>query len=222
MSKWGRYLTAAGITGLAMLLVGQVQAIEAYQQQYRVYWYGIAVGDASISLTPLGAARYQFQMQVREQVPFYEMQLDSNTIFRIEQDRMLPEQAWIKGRSEGEQHDVRFRYHDGKLAQIEGLDKAITLSPPLIDYITFVARLAFDFSRDNGIQDYTVLTERGKINQHRFAIRENGLLEGRLVHFVTELDNRNRTEMEVVANTGIIRHFTKYRNGRKRLEFIPR
>jgi len=221
MSRWRRQVTATGIVALALLSGGQAQAIEAFEQQYKVYWYGIAVGDADISLSPLEGAHYQFRMRVNDHVPFYDMKLDSSTIFHIHEGKLIPERAWIRGRSEGENHDVRFQYQDGRLAQIDGLDKAVTIAPQLIDYITFVATLAVDFSSQNGIQDYTVLTERGKINQHRFAIRENGVVGGRLVHFVTELDNKNRTEMEVVANSGLIRHFTKYRNDKKRLEFIP-
>ncbi len=221
MSQWRRYRMLAGLIGLAMLTAGQAVAIEPFRQQYRVYWYGIAVGEASISLTALTGARYRFQMRVREHVPFYKLDLDSSSLFHIRQGQMIPEQARITGRSEGDEHDVRFHYRDGRLARVDGLDKAVPLTPPLIDYITFVARLAFDFASDQGIRDYRVLTERGKINQHRFAIRDHGMHDGRLIHFVTELDNRHRTEMEVVANSGLIRHFTKYRNNRKRLEFVP-
>lgn len=221
MSMWGGYLNAAGIAGLALLTAGHVQAIEPYRQEYKVYWYGIPVGEASISLSMLENERYQFQMRVRDHVPLYELNGDSSAIFRVEEGRLIPEQAWQKGSTEGEKYDVKYQYNDGQLTHIEGLGKTVSIEPPLIDYITFVAKLAFDFSTDNGAQDYTVVNEKGKISQHRFTIRANGDVNGHTVHFVSELSSRDRTEMEVVANTALIRQFTKYRKDKKKLEFLP-
>jgi hypothetical protein len=221
MSKWGGYIKVAGIGGMLMLASGLAQAIEPYQQNYKVYWYGIPVGEAAISLTMLEDARYQFQMRVRDHVPLYELNGDSSAIFRIEEGRLIPELAWQKGSTEGDKYDVKYQYADGQLARIDGLGKGVSIQPPLIDYITFVAKLAFDFSTDNGIQDYTVVNEKGKISQHRFAIRGNSDSGGTSVHHVSELDSRDRTEMEVVANSALIRQFTKYRKDKKKLEFLP-
>lgn len=222
MAKLGRYFNAVAISCLAMVGVAQAQAVEPYKQEYNVYWYGIPVGEASISLSELENQRYQFDMVVRDHVPFYELSGDSSATFRIEEGLLIPEKAWQKGTTEGEKYDIKYQYNDGKMTQIDGLSKAVSIEPPLIDYVTFVAKLAFDFSKDNGNQSYTVVNEQGKVRQHQFAIRDNGKAGELTVNYVTELDSRDRTEMEVVANTALIRQFTKYRKNKKKLEFRPK